>query len=182
MNDIADISDLSRRTLYIYFHNKEEILLTIAVNSLKKILSEMEIDKSPNNKKALDKLLYFGNIYSKLFYQDDKTYQFLPNFTNCVRSVGKDNEIVQECELVLNKIMDRVTYLLVEGIEDKSIRPLPNPKHTAALLLGMVHSLIQSVGSDYDLISVGFHIKPEEFLNEAFGSIYHYLSIDYVSK
>jgi len=178
MNDIANISDLSRRTLYLYFHNKEEILLTIAVNTLSELIKQINL-KNNSEKKAIDKLMDLANIYRDLFLKNNTSFQFLPNFTNCIKSVGKENEIVKKCENQINQIAGIVTYLLIEGIQDKSIRKFKNPKRTAALLVGMIHSLIQSVEGDYDLLSVAFHIEPEEFINESFNSIYHYLSVDY---
>ena len=179
MNDIATISDLSRRTLYLYFHNKEEILLTMAVNTLKELIDQIN-SKNNSDKKAIDKLMDIAKIYRDLFLKDNASFQFLPNFTNCIKSVGKDNSIVKICEEQINQIAGIVNYLLIEGIQDKSIRKFQNPKRTAALLVGMIHSLIQSVEGDSELLTVAFHIEPEEFINESFNSIYHYLSVDYL--
>lgn len=178
MNEIATDSDLSRRTLYLYFHNKEEILLTLALQTLERLLEEtakLRIEEMP----GIKRLVILAQTYRDLYVADSGSFQFIPNFTNCVRTLGVDNPIVKRCEQITNELIDTVAEILQEGIDDKSIRPLENPSKTAAILITMIHSFIQSVDTDNDLLCIALHLSPSDFLDESFSFITHYLSPGY---
>jgi AcrR family transcriptional regulator len=175
MNEIATDSDLSRRTLYLYFHNKEEILLTLAVQTLEQLLEETAKSRI-EEMSGIERLVSIAQSYRDLYVADAGSFQFIPNFTNCVRALGGDHPIVKKCETITNELISIVASILEEGIEDKSIRKLENPVKTAAILITMIHSFIQSVDTDNDLLCIALHISPSDFLDESFSFITHYLS------
>lgn len=175
MNDIADMSDLSRRTLYLYFHNKEEILLTIAVNTLEKLVKEINDDDRPELS-GLNQILIIAHKYRQLFLADVGSFQFVPNFTSCVSSLGTDNKIVMKCTHIVQDISNLVCEKLEIGIKDGSIRPIENIKRTSAFIISIMHSCIQSIETDNDLLRIAFQIDPSDFLDEAVKVIVNYLT------
>lgn len=181
MNDIANMSDLSRRTLYLYFHNKEEILLTIAVNTLEKLLQEIDEDNRPEFS-GLDQLLLIANKYRNLFLTDAGSFQFVPNFTSCVYSLGIDNEIVKKCTCIVQDISKLVCEKLEIGMQDGSIRKLDNVNKTSAFIISIIHSCIQTIESDNGLLKIALKIEPSDFLDEAIEVIINYLTKGVVPK
>jgi AcrR family transcriptional regulator len=175
MNDIANMSDLSRRTLYLYFHNKEEILLTIAVNTLEKLVKEIKADNRPEDT-GLNQLLLIANKYRHLFLTDAGSFEFVPNFTSCVYSLGVDNDIVNKCTLIVQDISNLVCEKLEIGVKDGSIRPVENVKKTAAFVISIMHSCIQTIQSDNGLLKIALKIEPSDFLDEAVEVIVNYLT------
>lgn len=175
MNDIASMSDLSRRTLYLYFHNKEEILLTIAVNTLEELVKEIEEDTRPEST-GLNQLLLIAQKYSELFLTDTGSFQFVPNFTSCVYSLGTDNSIVKKCTLIVQNISDIVCEKIEIGMIDGSIRTVENVKRTAAFIISIMHSCIQSIEAGNGLLKIALQIEPSEFLDEALKVIINYLT------
>lgn len=175
MNDIADMSDLSRRTLYIYFHNKEEILLTIAVNTLEKLVQEIDEANRPEYT-GLNQILIIANKYRQLFLTDVGSFQFVPNFTSCVYSLGTENTIVKKCTFIVQDISNLVCEKLEIGIKDGSIRPIENVKRTSAFIISIMHSCIQSIETDNDLLKIALKIEPSDFLDEAIKVIVNYLT------
>ena len=175
MNDIANMSDLSRRTLYLYFHNKEEILLTIAVNTLEKLVTEIDEDNRPEFT-GLEQLLLIANKYRQLFLTDAGSFQFVPNFTSCVYSLGIENEIVKKCTHIVQEISSLVCEKLEIGMKDGSIRPLENVKKTATFIISIIHSCIQTIESDNGLLKIALKIEPSDFLDEAIEVIVNYLT------
>jgi AcrR family transcriptional regulator len=177
MNEIATDSDLSRRTLYLYFHNKEEILLTLALETLERLLEEtakLRIEEMT----GIDRLVTLAQTYRDLYVADSGSFQFIPNFTDCVRTLGVSHPIVLKCEHITNELIETVSEILQEGMEDRTIRKLENPKKTAAILITMIHSFIQSVDTDNDLLCIALHLSPSDFLDESFSLISRYLSAD----
>jgi AcrR family transcriptional regulator len=175
MNDIANMSDLSRRTLYLYFHNKEEILLTIAVNTLEKLVKEIKEDYRPKDS-GLNQLLLIANKYSNLFLTDAGSFQFVPNFTSCVYTLGIDNDIVKKCTYNVQNISNLVCEKLKIGVKDGSIRPVENINKTAAFVISIMHSCIQTIQSDNGLLKIALKIEPSDFLDEAIKVIVNYLT------
>jgi AcrR family transcriptional regulator len=175
MNDIAAMSDLSRRTLYLYFKNKEEILLTIAENSLEKELKNMDHIFN-SDKTGLECILYFIESYKKEFMFENSNYQLLPNFTLCINELGEDNEVVEKVKQTVNTIRELIAKLLERGSKDGSIRAIKNYNKTAAVLISLVHSFILSVDVDNALLTKALNLDPEEFFYEIITAIKNYLS------
>jgi AcrR family transcriptional regulator len=175
MNEIATDSDLSRRTLYLYFHNKEEILLTLAVQTLEQLLEETAKSRI-EEMTGIERLVNLAKTYRNLYLADAGSFQFIPNFTNCVRTLGGSHPIVKKCENITTELISIVSMMLEEGMEDHSVRQIKNTTKTAAILISMIHSFIQSVDTDNDLLCIALHISPSDFLDESFSFISHYLS------
>lgn len=175
MKDIAIVSHLSRRTLYLYFHNKEEILLTMAVTTLQSLLHDIE-SNTDSSDTGLNKLLKIAKGYSNLFLTDQASFKFVPNFTNCVATLSTDNPVVKKCSDTVHEIMALVCTYLKEGIDDGSIRPIDNIEKTATFIISIIHSCIQSIDTDNVMMREALMVEPADFLDEARKVIMNYLT------
>jgi len=175
MKDIAIVSHLSRRTLYLYFHNKEEILLTMAVTTLQSLLSDIK-SNTDSFDTGLNKLLKIAKGYSNLFLTDQASFKFVPNFTNCVATLSTDNPVVKKCSDTVHEIMNLVCMYLKEGINDGSIRPIDNIDKTATFIISIIHSCIQSIDTDNVMMREALMVEPADFLDEARKVIMNYLT------
>lgn len=174
MNDIADHSDLSRRTLYHYFRSKEEVSLASACLTLEQLLDQVEfVHRAEEN--GLGRLHLILEIYRHMYETDPGGFQFIMNLSEIIHALGKKNEMVMQCFGYIEKIVTVVGKFIREGIADGSIRKLPDPDKTAAVLVSIVHSAIQNAVSDSDFVRIATMSNSEEFLQEAFGILNAFL-------
>ena len=174
MNDIADSSDLSRRTLYHYFKSKEEVSLASACVTLENLLDQIDfVYRAEEN--GLGRLHLTLEIYRNLYEKDPGGFQFIINLSEILHTLGKDNELIKQCFQYIERIVQAIVLFLREGMEDGSIRQLPNPEKTAAVLVSMVHSAIQNAVTDSDFVRIATLNNSEEYLREAFDVLNSYL-------
>jgi len=103
-----------------------------------------------------------------MYVSDPGGFQFIVNFSESIRAMGRENEQVKLCLAKIDRIVEMIGFFISEGIEDKSIRPLANPARTAAVLVSIVHGSLQNAVNDRDVVRIATNDSPEDFLNEIF--------------
>jgi AcrR family transcriptional regulator len=176
MNDIADHSDLSRRTIYHYFRSKEELSLAAAADTLDQLL--IQIDEihgsSENGNERLKKIL---SIYRQMYQTDPGGFQFIIGFSESLHVLGHENEQVIICLSRVESIVAAISQFIIEGIVDGSVRNVADPKRTSAVLVSLVHSAIQNAVTNKDVVRLATSCPAEEFLDETFSIFKTYLSV-----
>lgn len=143
MNDIAGSSELSRRTLYLYFNSKEQVSLAMTAAALTELrLTFGRIAEEDGT--ALERLSRILEAYRRMMAEDGAKFQFLISFFENARAVPQDSEELLSCEASLAAIEDLIADLLRRGQEDGSLRFTEDPKALAATLTFMVHGLAAS--------------------------------------
>lgn len=140
MNDIADSSELSRRTLYLYFNSKEQVSLAMtaaALGELRATFARIAAEEGT----AFERLNRILDAYRRMMAEDGAKFQFLISFFENARSVSQDSEELVSCETSLAAIEGLIADLLRRGLDDGSLRFSEDPKTLASTLTFMVHSL-----------------------------------------
>ncbi len=176
MNDIADTSELSRRTIYHYFRSKEEVSLAAAADTLSRLLAQVE-EIHGRGKTGVERLELTFDMYRRMFQTDPGGFQFIVNFSDSLRSMGTDNELVRECFAHIDRIVSLVAAFLREGAEDGSVKPLADPERTAAAVVSLVHGAVQNAVSDTDVVRLATRRTSDEFLQETFEVFNSYLRV-----
>jgi len=140
MNDIADSSELSRRTLYLYFNSKEQVSLAMTAAALGELRSTFGRIAGEEGS-AFERLSRILEAYRRMMAEDGAKFQFLVSFFENARAVPRESEELVSCETSLGIIEALIADLLKQGLEDRSLRFTEDPKTLAATLTFMVHSL-----------------------------------------
>jgi AcrR family transcriptional regulator len=176
MLDIAEHSELSRRTLYLYFNNKDEVSLALASDTLARLGNEIE-DVVGRPGLALERLRALLDVYLALHHQDPSSFQVILNFDMSVRAVGERHELARKCYSEVSRIRRLVAGLLQEGAADGSVRVFPDPEIAAATLVTMVHSTLQCAVSSANILLGPLSLAPPVFIDKAFEIIMSYLPV-----
>jgi len=174
MFDIAANSELSRRTLYLYFNNKDEVSLAVASDTLARLRSDIE-EAAKSAGRALERLKAVIDVYLALHRQDPSSFQVILNFDMSVRAVGERHELVGRCYEEIARIRRLVEGLLIEGATDGSMRTFANPGRAAATLVTMVHSTLQCAVSSSNILVGSLSLEPNAYIDTAFEIIMNYL-------
>jgi len=168
MLDIAQESELSRRTLYLYFSSKEELSYRVMKESYDFLLNKLRkaVEECPG--KAYDKLISLGEAYLN-FYKEDFDqlvstllfdYQLVPDDEN-----GKEGKA---CFETIQAILSVLTSVLEEGQRDVSLITLENPRRTAFTYMTMIQSTMQKLAVRKDWVLKEQGIGGREIMEEMF--------------
>lgn len=176
MNDIADESELSRRTLYHYFRSKEEVSLAAAELTLEQLLASIR-ERVSGEETGIRKLIVMLDTYQNMFKSDPGNFQYIVNFPTVVRSLQPNNTSVKKCLSTISALTNLVKDCIQEGMRDGTVRQIETDSRTAAIVLvGMVNSIMQNAVSDKDLVRMATGLDSSVFLDEAFSYFHHFLS------
>jgi AcrR family transcriptional regulator len=143
MRDIADSSELGRRTLYLYFKSKEELSLAVAASELQGIESRFkDIQDGPDS--AYDRIIGMFDIYRALIEEDPGRFQFLLAFPEAARTIDSDNASLKECRKALAGIVQSVASMLRAGRVDRTLEYPGDPDEIAANIIFIIHSIAAS--------------------------------------
>jgi len=144
MNDIAESSEVSRRTLYLYFKSKEQVSLAMTAAALEELRSNFTRIAGEEGS-AFERLSRIMDAYRKMMAEDGAKFQFLVSFFENVRVVPGVSEELVSCETSLDIIEALIADLLKQGLEDRSLQFTEDPKTLAATLTFMVHSMVSAL-------------------------------------
>jgi AcrR family transcriptional regulator len=168
MLDIAEESELSRRTLYLYFSSKEELSYRVMKESYDYLLNKLRDAVEVCTGSAYESLISLGDAYLA-FYKEDFDqlvstllfdYQLVPDDEN-----GKEG---QDCIETIQAILTVLTTVLEEGQRDNSLIALENPRRTAFTYMTMIQSTMQKLAVRKNWVLEDQSIGGGEIMKEMF--------------
>ncbi len=148
MNDIAELSGRGRRTLYMYFNNKDEVYTSVIENELSIIVKRLEdimnLNIAPPQKLEAYILTRFETIKEVVYRNGTLKADFFKD----IQEVEKARRPIDLKEIkMLRKIID-------EGIEDGSFKELSS-QWTAMFML----YALKGMEAPYMNSNVAMHIQ-----------------------
>lgn len=174
MDEIAQEAQFTKRTLYLYFENKEELFFAAAINGFKMLLVYLQ--------KASEKE---QTGFMKIFQGSRGYYRFYKEFPGTLRLIGeigqvknktkKDSQRLQELMQIDNEIFQWVARVIAEGKVDKSIRDDLDEKKVTFSIVFMMTGFFNQLSMTGDTYMEYFALDHEEFseysMNLLFDSI-----------
>ncbi len=151
MEEIAEEAELSKGTLYLYFKNKEDLLLEIAVKGLEK-LGELMNGAFDNNKSGLENAYIMGKTYHQFSIHYKDYYESLVYFESQTLdkiSSRKINKIIRT-----NSPLAIIKQILDKGKEDKSIRDDIPSYELAIIMWTQLTGILQFIRSRKKIMEI----------------------------
>lgn len=168
MADISQESGLSRRTLYLYYKSKEEILIEIVKQAFKS-LESMVIDAASINDVGYKKLENMKNAYLDYYKSNFSEFYFTIFFDFKINTQIIESSDARECFKILSSIVDTIENCIILGIEDGSIKAkIENTRKRAIAILNIVHGTMQKMAVRKDIINSYVSFSTQELINETF--------------
>ncbi|MBF9017338.1 MULTISPECIES: TetR/AcrR family transcriptional regulator [unclassified Oceanispirochaeta] len=146
MLDIAEKSELSRRTLYHYFTSKEEISYTLmleAYESLRDIINDA-IDGSMTT--GYDKLITVQNAFLKFYREKFELFSFTLQLDHRLNLMEDPSEEAKKCLMVMDSLFVLMESIYEEGLKDGSIRDIGStPRQFSVTILTMIQATLQKI-------------------------------------
>jgi AcrR family transcriptional regulator len=172
MLDIAEESELSRRTLYLYFKSKEEISFALMYDAFQELYRRLHSSHEGGGT-AMEKIARLKMAYLDFYKQDFSNFYFTVYFNVKLNLRNMEQADAKRCFDVIQQILSLFSLILEEGTRDGSFRPLKDFRLTAFVLGEMIQASMQQVASQYDLLERASGMNQEAILTELFDLAIH---------
>jgi len=176
MDEVAEVAELSKGTLYLYFNNKNELLHAIVGRGLK-LLYHRFVEAVAREAKGIDKIKALGRAYFEFFKEDPDHYAAMLH----QESYDVDPETLRSnpnfalCTELGNKLFGLMQDAVKSGIKDGSIRRDLDPVKLSLVLWGHSAGVLHLMKSKKLLVEKMFGLDPEELVEYSHDLIRSYL-------
>ena len=171
MDDIAELADYSKSTIYVYFKSKEDIYNSIVRDYMDILTGELELcigtgkDFEESYYKLCDCLVNFEERYPKY-------YASLMGESKMTNSRKKSSAGNQDIGNELNVLIEK---LLKKGMEYKVLRTDIELQPTVLYMWSAISGIIQVADRKSDTLSGTLNMNKEEYLRYSFRTFYESL-------
>lgn len=143
MEEIADLAELSKGTLYLYFKDKSTLHQAIKKRGLSRLHTRF-LEILQEDKKGADLVKKMSMTFLEFLTQQATFTQAMMMFerTN-LDNLNEEHEIVEECRLLQNELLMIIVRSIQIGIQDKSITTELSPKLIALLIAAQMNGMLQ---------------------------------------
>ena len=170
MTKVAEHSELSKGTLYLYFRNKESIvyeLLLDFLNELKRRVEEAAKQEGSGYEKSKCILETFSS-----YHRENEEYLNLSRYLDYqVSSVTDAGEEASRCFSVIDELKQISVGVIRGGQKDGSIRSDLDPALTAATVVHVVESFLLKLSTRKQIVAERSKYEPKELVEHLLGLI-----------
>jgi TetR/AcrR family transcriptional regulator len=150
MSDVAELAELGKGTLYLYFTSKDDILFALTGKAIEELHKEF-VKASAKPKTAIDKLRALGMAYMDYCGKNPLKYQLINFYRVQPVKPEHEKEIPNffKCHEVSQKLFELMVQIIVKGQADKTISKHVDPFQTALVLWGTstgIYQLMHTMG------------------------------------
>ncbi len=167
MDEVAELAELSKGTLYLYFKSKEDLLLAVHIRG-EELMYQMFREATTTGEPILKLITNLGAAYYAFFrmHRDYfRTFQFLnnPQFHK-----EASQEMVEACRQRGQKVWQVVVELIKRAIDEKVFASDINPLQAAIILWSNGNALMQQMDQGGDYWTEYMHVDLEETMRKAY--------------
>lgn len=158
MEQVARSARLSRALIYVYFKDKNDLLLAIAARALEE-LRERFVSAAGSHELGIDKVEAIGRAYVQ--FQQERPWQFdACSRFHAHQAEGSGTE--DPCQLAGAAVHEVIAQVLLQGQADGSIRrDIGEPLQVCVMLWAFTHGLIQiATNKTQEIEHMGVEVTP----------------------
>ncbi len=174
MDDVAEMAELSKGTLYLYFKSKEELYLAIHLRG-NRILRDMFAEAVNTPKNGLEKTQAIGQTYFEFYRKYPDYFNAMIYYESRNINFEEDNSEARQCMLLGTETLEILAGAIQHGIEDGSIRSAIDPRKTAVSLWGQTTGIIQIIVLKENILKESLNLTAKEIIDYTFELIYYSL-------
>ncbi len=177
MHDIAEESELSRRTLYIYFKSKEEITFRVMKEAYELLYSEIQTAARNCSRSGIDKLESVRDAYLGFYKNHFNQLIFTLYFDYKMNSRDLENDDAKACFQIVQNIIDELILIIRQGTADKTMRELPDIRMTALTAVTMIQATMQKLAVRCNWVEEQFKLSGEDVIQEMFNILLAFIRV-----
>jgi AcrR family transcriptional regulator len=165
MDEVADVAELSKGTLYLYFRNRDDLFHGIIARALNK-LYDFFVEAIKRKKKGTDRLFEIGMAYFEFYKQYPDYFHAMLHQEEHEVKIEEMNELsmVLRCHELAGKIFGLLKSTIEDGIKDGSISPDLDPLKLSLALWGQATGIMQIISNKRVVIEEIMGINPDSLV------------------
>ena len=141
VDEIATAAELSKGTVYLYFKNKEELIAAVFSRGME-LLQNMMISSSVHITDPVQKLQSLGKTYLRFAREYPGHFALMLEKELHKLDVSEETPEAVSCIESGLHILTILKMIIIEGIQQKKIRPDIDPAQMALIIWGQIHGVI----------------------------------------
>ena len=121
MDEIALEAQFTKRTLYLYFENKEELFFAAALKGFKKLFEYLE-KASEGAQTGYARLVQGSNGYYRFYKEHPETMRLIGEIGQVKKRASAESQLLKELMQTDNEMFQWAAKTIAEGKSDGSIR------------------------------------------------------------
>ena len=157
MDDIAEMAELSKGTLYLYYKSKEDLYLAVTMRGMEVLLDMFQkvLEPAISVPKALERL---SDVYLDYFNSHRDYFRMLHFFQTPQFHKQVSDDMKQSCDLLNQRIWDVIRALLQRGIQDGSLRTDLNSFELVFITWASATALMRNIDNHLELWKERFQL------------------------
>jgi len=167
MLDIAEQSELSRRTIYLYFKSKEELSYAAMEESYTALRVTIENAYNESDGNGYEKLEALKDAFLVFYHTQFEQLSFTL-FFDILNQISKTEEAMDNCFSEINTMTNIVISALKEGSKDGSIKQMRDIRVTAITVFTIIQATMQKISARKEWILSSFGVEDKQIIEEMF--------------
>lgn len=147
LEEIAEASELSKGTVYLYYRSKEDLYLGVMVRGLR-ILFRMLSDALSTEEPIPNLIAKLADRYYEFFTTYRQYFRMVHFFSSPQFQTHVSKEMRKLCKDESRRIWTLLVDLIRRGIDEGTIKPEVKPEELAVMLWSSSHAMMMRI--DYE--------------------------------
>ncbi len=147
MEEIAEVAELSKGTLYLYYSSKEDLYFSVMMRGLE-ILHGMFARSTEGTSSTLDAIWQLGKTYYEFFRKHRNFFRMFSYLQYPGMHKQVSPEIRTMCNTQSQKVWSVVSGLIEKGISEGLLKNDLNPMETAVILWSSSTSILARIDNE----------------------------------
>lgn len=149
MDDIAEVAELSKGTLYLYHRSKEDLYLTVMVRGME-TLYRMFAEAISSDRPTMEHLTRLSETYYEFFDKERNYFRMMNFFLHPEFHKQVTSEMLDACTVENQRIWALVIDLLEKGVTEGLLRQELDSAATAAFLWLSLTAILVRLDAQYE--------------------------------
>jgi len=149
MDEIAELAELSKGTLYLYYNSKEDLYLAVMLRGFD-LLHEMVAKAEQQTTQPAEAMWMMGKVYYEFFEKHRnffRMFHFL-QYPGLHKQVSP--EMMESCNGQTQKTWKLIIDVFQRGVEEGTFRRDVNPVEAAVILWSNANSILLRIDNECD--------------------------------
>lgn len=162
MDEIAKEAEFTKRTLYQYFDNKEDLYFAVALKVFRKLFSYLT-EGYKNDQTGYMRIQQFCNNFYQFYKENPETFRIISGIGLVRKNSVADSKRLKEFMQFNNNIFQSVAVVIAEGKMDGSIQADLDSEKAALSFIFLMTGFFNQLSATGNSFSSHFSLNIEEF-------------------
>ena len=149
MDEIAQVAELSKGTLYLYYKSKEDLYLAVLIRGMETLYA-MFVEAISTDRPTIEQLKSLSETYFEFFNKERNYFRMMNFFLHPEFHKQVSREMLDACSVENQRTWNLVIDLLEKGVTEGILRQDLTSAETAAFLWLSLTAILVRLDTQYE--------------------------------